>query len=86
MTSRVKDRALELRVLGIDVVGFAADLTDPACVSDLATPVGRSGTPEEVASCVAYLCSAGASYLTGQLIVIDGGNSVMENKGHLDRG
>jgi 3-oxoacyl-[acyl-carrier protein] reductase len=48
----------------------------------LATPVGRSGTPDEVASCVAYLCSAGASYLTGQLIVIDGGNSVVEDKGH----
>jgi 3-oxoacyl-[acyl-carrier protein] reductase len=31
---------------------------------------------------VAYLCSAGASYLTGQLIVIDGGNSVVEDKGH----
>jgi 3-oxoacyl-[acyl-carrier protein] reductase len=48
----------------------------------MATPIGRSGTPEEVASCVAYLCSAGASYLTGQLIVIDGGNSVVEDKGH----
>jgi 3-oxoacyl-[acyl-carrier protein] reductase len=48
----------------------------------LATPIGRSGTPDEVASCVAYLCSAGASYLTGQLIVIDGGNSVVEDKGH----
>ncbi len=47
----------------------------------IATPIGRSGTPEEVASCVAYLCSPGASYLTGQLIVIDGGNSVLEDKG-----
>jgi 3-oxoacyl-[acyl-carrier protein] reductase len=47
----------------------------------MATPIGRSGTPDEVASCVAYLCSAGASYLTGQLIVIDGGNSVVEDKG-----
>lgn len=35
----------------------------------------------EVAICVAYLCSAGASYLTVQLIVIDGGNSVVEDKG-----
>jgi 3-oxoacyl-[acyl-carrier protein] reductase len=47
----------------------------------IATPIGRSGTPEEVASCVAYLCSPGASYITGQLIVIDGGNSVVEDKG-----
>jgi 3-oxoacyl-[acyl-carrier protein] reductase len=48
----------------------------------LAAPIGRSGTPDEVASCVAYLCSAGASYITGQLIVIDGGNSVVEDKSH----
>jgi len=48
----------------------------------MATPIGRSGTPDEVASCVAYLCSAGASYLTGQLIVIDGGNSMVEDKGN----
>jgi 3-oxoacyl-[acyl-carrier protein] reductase len=47
----------------------------------LATPMGRSGTPDEVASCVAYLCSAGASYISGQLFVIDGGNSVVEDKG-----
>lgn len=54
---------------------------DAEARAGLATPVGRSGTPDEVASCVAYLCSAGASYITGQLIVIDGGNSVVEDKG-----
>jgi 3-oxoacyl-[acyl-carrier protein] reductase len=45
-----------------------------------ATPIGRSGTPAEIASCVAWLCSEGAAYITGQLIVIDGGNSIIEDK------
>jgi 3-oxoacyl-[acyl-carrier protein] reductase len=47
-----------------------------------ATPIGRSGTPAEIASGVAWLCSEGASYITGQLIVIDGGNSIIEDKHH----
>lgn len=46
----------------------------------LATPMGRSGTPREVASAIAWLCSPGASYITGQLIVVDGGNSIPEER------
>ena len=45
-----------------------------------ATPVGRSGTPEEVAEVVAFLASDRASYLTGQSIVVDGGNTIQEHK------
>jgi 3-oxoacyl-[acyl-carrier protein] reductase len=45
------------------------------------TPMRRSGTAEEVAAAVAWFCSPGASYVTGQLLVIDGGNSVAEERG-----
>lgn len=36
-------------------------------------PVGRVGTPFEIASAVTYLCSPGASFITGTNLVIDGG-------------
>jgi 3-oxoacyl-[acyl-carrier protein] reductase len=36
-------------------------------------PLGRLGTPEEVASVVAFVCSTTASLLSGASIVVDGG-------------
>jgi 3-oxoacyl-[acyl-carrier protein] reductase len=45
------------------------------------TPIGRPGTPEEVAEVIAWLASPGAAYVTGQSIVVDGGNTLQEIKG-----
>ncbi len=36
-------------------------------------PLGRPGTPEEVAALVAWLCSDEATYATGQSYIMDGG-------------
>ena len=47
----------------------------------LATPIGRSGRPEEIAEVVAFLASERAGYLTGQSLVVDGGNTIQEIKG-----
>lgn len=45
------------------------------------TPIGRPGRPEEVARVALFLASEGCSYMTGQMLVVDGGNSLQEMKG-----
>ena len=44
------------------------------------TPVGRSGRSDEVAGAVAWFASPEASYCTGQVLVIDGGSAVSEER------
>ncbi len=41
------------------------------------TPLGRFGTPEEIASAVAFLASDDAAYITGQVLAVDGGLVMM---------
>ena len=43
-------------------------------------PLGRSGTPSEVASAIFWLADAQNGYITGQNIVVDGGNSIAEER------
>lgn len=51
------------------VQGLASDLLKPLLD---ASPTGRLGKPEEVASAVLWLCDEGTSYVTGQAIAVDG--------------
>ena len=37
------------------------------------TPMGRAGLVEEIAAGALYLCSPASSYVTGEVLVIDGG-------------
>ena len=48
---------------------------DPAALTDLTAtePMGRVGTLTEIAGAVVWLCSDGASFVTGQAIAVDGG-------------
>ncbi len=47
----------------------------------LNTPMKRAASPDEIAQLIAFLAGDESGYITGQLIVIDGGNTIQEYKG-----
>jgi 3-oxoacyl-[acyl-carrier protein] reductase len=58
----------------------SGSLTPEERAQGQATPAGRSGSPGEVAAAITWLASPGASYITGQYLVVDGGNSIAEQR------
>ena len=55
--------------------------TPQEIIAGASTPVGRPGRAAEVAAAVAFLACEEASYITGQTLVVDGGNIIQEAHG-----
>ena len=78
--------ALELAPSGIRVNAVAPGCIQTDMLKELGeetcsmlaqeTPLGRLGTPEDVAQAVAFLASEKASFITGQILTADGGFTV----------
>ncbi|HEY6513215.1 MAG TPA: SDR family oxidoreductase [Burkholderiaceae bacterium] len=80
----MRQQAAELGVYGIRVnvvapgpveTAMAAQVHTPAIRAGYraAIPLGRYGTPQEIAEAAGFLCSDAASYVNGQMLAVDGG-------------
>lgn len=82
-----KALAREVATRGITVNAVAPGLVPTALTQDMpadaaeailkATPMGRLGTPEEIAFAVAFFAADEAAYITGQVLCVDGGMTMM---------
>ncbi len=87
MIGMTKSYAQEIATRGITANCVAPGFIETAMTADLPDavkekmtgniPAGRMGTPEEIASAVAYLASVEASYVTGQTLHVNGGMAMI---------
>ncbi len=87
MTGLTRATALEYAMHGITcnavLPGWIATESSPPreIRAGRASPSKRPGTADEVAACALFLASVEASYVNGSMLVVDGGNTLMEMKG-----
>ncbi|MCM3695104.1 SDR family NAD(P)-dependent oxidoreductase [Microbacterium oleivorans] len=87
MVGLTRAAAIDVACFGITVNAVAPGWIATSSSSEhelsmgAATPIGRSGTADEVASAVRFLAGRDASYITGQILVVDGANSIDEERG-----
>ena len=93
IASMTKALALEVAPAGITVNAVAPGATETPMNDEAYTdevrrtyeeriPLGRIGTPEEVADVIVFLASDASRYITGQELVVDGGLTINGNVGH----
>ena len=84
LTHLTKQQAVELASLGIRVDGVAPGPVDTAMAKQVHTaeiradyhdaiPLNRYGLEDEIAEAIWFLCADAASYVTGQILAVDGG-------------
>ena len=78
--------AVDSAIRGVTVNAVApgwiatASQLDSEVIEGTLVPAGRSGQPTEVGSVIASLVTPGAGYVTGQVLVVDGGNAIAEER------
>jgi 3-oxoacyl-[acyl-carrier protein] reductase len=75
----VADRGITANAVAPGWIATESASADEIALGE-ATPIGRRGTAEEVATAIVGLALPGNSYITGQLIVVDGGNTIAEER------